>query len=658
MPQIRQLSQSIVNKIAAGEVIERPASALKECLENSVDAGAQRIDVEVGQGGTEYIRISDDGCGITTDDLLLAVASHATSKIESADDLFRVRTLGFRGEALASIAEISQLRLLSRAAGAEEGAELVVHGGQIEPPKACGRPVGTTIEIRDLFFNTPVRRKFMRTTQTEFGHLAEAFTRLALSHPQIHFTLKHNDRLIHELPPTNNLAERIVAFFGVEFEGKLIAVESQESDIRLMGFVAEPSITRANNRMQYLFLNGRHIRDRALQHALSEAYRGLVMVGKYPVAFLSLDMPPEMVDVNVHPTKLEVRFQDSGKIYSQLLGTLRKRFLTTDLTHRAQVAPATSAATAQSETPDVPGMSAISVDSHRRSLVDWARGQFEKGQSTLSESVRADQELSARLDLRFDSRDEGQGLQLHRVEPIEGRVDRVHAVASEFLQPEAPSRSGSESASRISPANVAAAPMREYLPWSQIAKAPAIQVQNTYLVTENDSGMVIIDQHALHERVLYEQLKQKMESQTLESQRLLVPEPVTLPSREIAALIDAKETLAALGFEIEPFGDDCVLCSAYPAMLSRTSSAELLREMVEPLISAGKSPGQRELLDSLLHRMACHAAVKAGDRLAPSEIEALMSQWDATENAHHCPHGRPTALIFTREELDRRFKRT
>lgn len=200
--------------------------------------------------------------------------------------------------------------------------------------------------------------------------------------------------------------------------------------------------------------------------------------------------------------------------------------------------------------------------------------------------------------------------------------------------------------------------MREYLPWSQIAKAPAIQVQNTYLVTENDSGMVIIDQHALHERVLYEQLKQKMESQTLESQRLLVPEPVTLPSREIAALIDAKETLAALGFEIEPFGDDCVLCSAYPAMLSRTSSAELLREMVEPLISAGKSPGQRELLDSLLHRMACHAAVKAGDRLAPSEIEALMSQWDATQNAHHCPHGRPTALIFTREELDRRFKRT
>lgn len=650
MPQIRQLSQSIVNKIAAGEVIERPASALKECLENSVDAGACRIDVEVGQGGAEYIRISDDGCGISGDDLPLAVASHATSKIESADDLFCVRTLGFRGEALASIAEISRFCIQSRAAGADEGAEMVVQGGQMEPVKACGRPVGTTIEIRDLFYNTPVRRKFMRTTQTEFGHLAEAFTRLALSHPQIHFTLKHNERLIHDLPPTANLAERIVTFFGVEFEGKMIAVESQEGEIRLAGFVAEPSITRANNRMQYLFLNGRHIRDRALQHALSEAYRGLVMIGKYPVAFLSLEMPPELVDVNVHPTKLEVRFQDSGKIYSQLLGTLRKRFLTTDLTHRAQVTPAPEALRLANEAPEVPGMSAQSVDTHRRSLVDWARGQFEKGLASAA-APQADRDLAASLGLRFDSA-EGEGLQLHRVEPAEV----VRAATSPFKPPTLEAVDASDAV--LTPAARAAAPMREYLPWSQVANAPAIQVQNTYLVTENESGMVIIDQHALHERVLYEQLKQKMDSQALESQRLLVPEPVTLPRREIATLIEAKETLAALGFEIEPFGDDCVLCSAYPAMLSRAPVAELLRDMVEPLISAGKSPGQRELLDALLHRMACHAAVKAGDRLTPSEIEALMSQWDATENAHHCPHGRPTALIFTREELDRRFKRT
>lgn len=650
LPQIRQLSQSIVNKIAAGEVIERPASALKECLENSVDAGARRVDVEVGQGGTEYIRISDDGCGIAFDDLLLAVASHATSKIESADDLFRVHTLGFRGEALASIAEISRLVLQSRAADANEGGELIVNGGQIEPPKACGRPVGTTIEIRDLFFNTPVRRKFMRTTQTEFGHLAEAFTRLALSHPAVHFTLKHNDRSIHDLPPTNNLAERIVAFFGSEFEGRLIAVESSEGEISLTGYVAEPSITRANNRMQYLFLNGRHIRDRALQHALSEAYRGLVMVGKYPVAFLSLQMPPDLVDVNVHPTKLEVRFQDSGKIYSQLLGTLRKRFLTTDLTHRASNSTQPTLSTTETEN-EVPGMSPANVSTHRKSLVDWARGQFEQGLAQAAEETSNQREVAARLDLRFDS-PSGDELQLHRVDqsPPPRRYEEA------ITRSPAAAIGASDSASRPVPAANSA--MREYLPWSQMAKAPAIQVHNCYLVTENDSGMVIIDQHALHERVLYEQLKDKMARQALESQRLLVPEPVTLPSREIAALVEAKETLATLGFEIEPFGDDCVLCSAYPAMLSRAPAAELLREMVEPLVSAGKSPSQRELLDSLLHRMACHAAVKAGDRLAPSEIEALMSQWDATENAHHCPHGRPTALIFSREELDRRFKRT
>lgn len=647
MPQIRQLPQSIVNKIAAGEVIERPASALKECLENSVDAGARRIDVEVGQGGTEYIRISDDGTGISFDDLLLAVASHATSKIESADDLFRVHTLGFRGEALASIAEISRLTMQSRIADANEGGELVVHGGQIETHRACGRPVGTTVEIRDLFFNTPVRRKFMRTTQTEFGHLSEAFTRLALSHPGVHFTLKHNDRAIYDLPPTAKLAERIVAFFGQEFDGKLIAVESREGEIQLSGFVAEPSLTRANNRMQYLFLNGRHIRDRALQHALTEAYRGLVMVGKYPIAFLSLEMPPELVDVNVHPTKLEVRFQDSGKIYSQLLGTLRKRFLTTDLTHRANGSPAPLAAS--DSPPEVPGMTPESVTAHRKSLVDWARGQFEQGQSRAATGSFNQQELADRLELRFDE-SQNEGLKLHRVEPMA----TARTAASSALSAQEPN-SGAAAARSTNPA---AESMREYLPWSQIAKAPAIQVQNCYLVTETDAGMVIIDQHALHERVLYEQLKLKMEKQTLESQRLLVPEPVHLPSREIAALVEAKETLSTLGFEIEPFGDDCVLCSAYPAMLSRSPAAELLREMVEPLVSAGKSPGQRELLDSLLHRMACHTAIKAGDRLTGSEIEALMSQWDATENAHHCPHGRPTALVFTREELDRRFKRT
>lgn len=337
MPDIRQLPPSVVNKIAAGEVIERPASVVKELLENSVDAGARRIDVSLVQGGSDLVRVVDDGCGIAPDQLALAVASHATSKIENADDLFRVATLGFRGEALASIAEISQLCLKSRVAGAECGVELEVIGGVSGQAVPCGCPSGTTVEVRNLFYNTPVRRKFMRTTQTEMGHASEAFTRIALAFPNLHFTLRHNDRPIYELPAADG-RERIAALFGADLAAGLIPVQSCDGEVKLSGYVADPNFSRGNNRMQYLFLNGRHIRDRALQHALGEAYRGLLLTGRFPIAFLRLDMPASEVDVNVHPTKLEVRFQESGRIYSQLLGALRKKFLATDLTARVGLA--------------------------------------------------------------------------------------------------------------------------------------------------------------------------------------------------------------------------------------------------------------------------------------------------------------------------------
>src|SRR5262245_42798263 len=332
MPQIKQLSPSVVNKIAAGEVIERPASVVKELLENAVDAGATRIDVTVGQGGAELVRVVDDGCGIAADELALAVAAHATSKISEADDLFRVGTLGFRGEALASIAEISRLVLRSRPAEAQAGAEIIVHGGHAEEVVPCGCAVGTALEVHDLFLNTPVRRKFLRTSQSELGHTSEAFTRVALALPRIHFTLKHHDKVVYDLPREDAWPLRIAAVFGNDLADSLIAVESRDADVRLVGYVAHPSQTRSHPRMQYVLLNGRAIRDRALQHALSEAYRGLILTGRYPIAFLRIDMPPEAVDVNVHPTKAEVRFQDSGRLYSQLLGTLRTKFLTVDLT--------------------------------------------------------------------------------------------------------------------------------------------------------------------------------------------------------------------------------------------------------------------------------------------------------------------------------------
>ncbi|MFN7629364.1 MAG: DNA mismatch repair endonuclease MutL, partial [Pirellula sp.] len=325
MPLIRQLPVGLVNKIAAGEVIERPASVVKETLENSIDAGANFVEVCVEGGGIDLIRISDSGCGIEPEQLELALAPHATSKLQSSDDLFDVRTLGFRGEALASIAEISHLTLRSRVAASDSGYELRAQGGEREPIRPCAMDVGTTIEVRHLFFNTPVRRKFLKSPSTEMGHVIEAFTRIALAFPSVQMVLKSNDRVLHDLPPTVRWADRIRSFFGDEIADALIAVEHDDDKVRFRGYVADPSVSRSNNRMQYLFLNGRYIRDRALQHALGEAYRGLLMVGRMPVCFLQMEIDPKVVDVNVHPTKVEVRFEDSGAIYSRLLHALRHK---------------------------------------------------------------------------------------------------------------------------------------------------------------------------------------------------------------------------------------------------------------------------------------------------------------------------------------------
>src|SRR5262245_23649257 len=334
MARIRQLPLSVVTKIAAGEVIERPASVVKELLENSVDAGSTRIDIDIEQGGAELIRVVDDGCGIEPDDLPLAFASHATSKLNDADDLFRIRTLGFRGEALASIGGVAQVTLQSRAAGQPVGAEVTCDAGNPFAVKAWNGSPGTRIQVRHLFFNTPVRRKFLRSPATEVGHISEMVIRLALAHPTLHLTLRHNGKLVHEVPGTAGVLERIGVFFGTEVRDALCSVEAKQADVVLRGFIADPACERGNAKLQYLFLNGRWIRDRSLSHALQEAYRGLVMAGRYPVAFLFLELPPEQVDVNVHPTKAEVRFRDGHAVYHLVLSTLRERLRGESLTAR------------------------------------------------------------------------------------------------------------------------------------------------------------------------------------------------------------------------------------------------------------------------------------------------------------------------------------
>ncbi len=661
MPEIKQLPPSVINKIAAGEVIERPASVVKEIVENAVDSGATRIDVSIEQGGAQLIRVADNGCGIAPEQLRLAVASHATSKIQDADDLFSVHTFGFRGEALASIAEVSQMHIRSRLPDEQAGAELEINGGRQSEVSPCGCPPGTIIEIRNLFFNTPVRRKFMKTTQTELGHATEAFTRIVLAHPNVHFTLRHNDRVLHDLPPVESWRERIAAFFGAELAEHLIWVQSEESDVRIAGFVADPEMSRSNNRLQYLLLNGRFIRDRSLQHALGEAYRGLLLTGRFPIAFIRIDLPSDTVDVNVHPTKIEVRFQEAGRLYSQLLATLRNKFLSTDLTAKVQPVGVTPPANS-SQDPHA-------ASRHRRDVADWARGSTGAGHGGAPPAGTTPPAATAPALPRQSRLGLGYATTGHTPDFIP------------FGSRDAPATPGDPSAGLPAAGNSPGSPAAADVPTTDHASADptgttraadhldgqiqqatgsaplGLQLHNRYLVTENEEGMLVVDQHALHERILYEQIRNKVLAGKLETQRLLVPETVALTAAEAAAALDAKETLAQMGIEIEAFGGDTILMSAYPAMLSNMRPNDLLRQVVDLLIEGGKSPDRRDILDELLHMISCKAAIKAGDRLSNEEVSALLEQRHHFQDSHHCPHGRPTALVFTREELDKRFRR-
>ncbi|HEX4150327.1 MAG TPA: DNA mismatch repair endonuclease MutL, partial [Pirellulales bacterium] len=474
----------------------------------------------------------------------------------------------------------------------------------------------------------PVRRKFMRSMQTEMGHLSEAFTRLALAHPQVHFTLRHNNRPVYDLPPAEDWLQRIAALMGRELADELIWVESCDEPIRLAGYVARPSQSRTHNRLQYLFLNGRHIRDRSLQHALSEAYRGLLLSGRYPITFLRFDMPPELVDVNVHPTKLEVRFQDGGRLYSQLLGTLRTKFLATDLTHRIRTDEPEGPAAAHD--PQV-------AQRLRGELVDWAKGQMASWPTPATAAERPAVPAWAPANqsrLEFNS-----------------LPARASQALDTLARPVLPAAASAEPA--LAEARVAVA--AQFDPQSPVR---ALQIHDRYLVAESEEGVLVIDQHALHERILYEQIRDKVLAGALESQSLLVPDAVDLSAAEAALVAEHADLLARLGLRIDPFGGDTVLVTSYPAMLGKLKPVEVLRAVVDQLVGGGRTPERRDLLDELLHTIACKAAIKAGDRLSSEEVAALVELRHLAQDTHHCPHGRPTALVFTREELDRQFMRT
>lgn len=651
MPRIQQLSASVVNKIAAGEVIERPASVVKELLENSLDALSSRIEVDVTAGGTELIRIVDDGEGIHPDDLILAVTSHATSKIRSADDLFDVQTMGFRGEAMASVAEVSRLRVRSRQEGAEHGMELVVDLGRVEAPRPCGCPLGTQIEIRNLFENTPVRRKFLKTISTEFGHIAEQFSRIALANPRLHMVLRHNDKIVHELPATDRPIDRIRLFFGSDVADELIPVESEQDGTRMWGYVGHPNNSKSSRRQQYLFLNGRWIQDRSLQHALTEAYRGLLMVGRQPVAFLFIELPSDRVDVNVHPTKVEVRFRDSQQLFRQLLSMIRSKFLSLDIQSQLRLPGAPSApgtaltgfsppipVNRQRElanefsdwsTSDVPAFKPFPADLPR---IPMQQDSYEATSARAAVLPSSTSEASIRPDAEFES-----------AIPIATSDNSNHAGIST-------DEAVATSATAATPAASAGWP-----------ESRAMQIHDCYLVVETPDGMTVIDQHALHERIVYEHLRTRVLAGAVESQRLLVPQPIELTGTEAAALLEQSESFNRAGLGLEDFGNGTILVTRYPAMLKKVDLNELVRDLLAKLDGGGaagvQSSARRDILDELLHMMSCKAAVKAGQRLSQDEIDSLLQQRHLVDDAHHCPHGRPTALSLSRMELDRQFGR-
>jgi DNA mismatch repair protein MutL len=613
MARIQQLPALVVNKIAAGEVIERPASVVKELLENAVDAGSRRIDVEIEQGGTDLIRIVDDGCGIAAEDLPLAFASHSTSKLRSADDLFHIETLGFRGEALASIGGVAQVMLQSRPPQETCGAQLACNGGELGEVRPWNGSPGTRIEVRHLFYNTPVRRKFLRTPSTEMGHISEAFTRLALARTRstfeadvergvrergLHLTLRHNNKVMYDIPASAVLLDRIAAFFGAEVSNQLYAVQGHQGAATLTGYIADPACERGTARMQYLFLNGRCIRDRTLGHAIQEAYRGLLMTGRYAVTFLFLDVPPDQVDVNVHPTKAEVRFRDSQALHHLVFSTIRQRLRVENLTARLQV-PSTMRPT----------------EALGASPVAYAPG---------SPLDAAPWSLAPPPDER-------------------GPALPFVSAAPRLPTPLPPA----EPAPPLPPE-----PARDGHPTSKI-----IQLYDSYLVVETDEGMLVIDQHALHERILFEQIKRRIQSGPLETQPLLIPEPVELTAEQAARTLEHREALAELGLGVEDFGGGTVLVTRYPALLGRRSPQTILRAVVDHLVSKERAPSREALFNDLMSLMACHAAVRAGDRLTPEQMAALVEQRQLADDTHHCPHGRPTALLFSRHDLERQFRR-
>jgi DNA mismatch repair protein MutL len=599
MTRIRALSDHLINQIAAGEVVERPAAALKELLENALDAGATQIDVDLAGGGIRRIRVADNGAGIERDDLKLAVERHATSKLATADDLEAIATLGFRGEALASIAAVSRFALASRAAGKPHAWRIEVDGGIVGSTAPAALADGTTVTVQELYFNTPARRKFLRTEGTEWGHCDEAFRRIALAHPDIGFTLRHNGRVVHRLQAHGRRA-RVAALLGGAFVEGAAVVDNEAGPLAIKGYAVQPAYaTQVSG--QYAFVNGRHVRDRMLAHALREAYRDVLHHDRQPAYALWLSLDPRLVDVNVHPQKSEVRFRESGAVHQFVQHAVARALATTGAEQPA-VSAALKLGVAAARLPPLAPETPTGADRFQ------ARTPF-------AASRQASMTLGATEPASFYA-------------TLFGPRGEVAGDGPDL------------------PATGDAHPLGFAL----------AQLHGVYVLAQNREGLVLVDMHGAHERIVYERLKGALD-RNVPVQPLLVPAAFAASPLEVAAADEHAETLARLGFAITVLGPATLAVRGVPAPLADADAATLAHAVLAELREYGGSEVLTAHRDELLSTMACHAAVRANRSLMVPEMNALLREMEVTERAGHCNHGRPTWYQLTLADLDRLFMR-
>jgi len=688
---IRKLAQLVINQIAAGEVIERPASVVKELVENSLDSGAGRVDIAIEEGGARLIRVSDDGCGIPENELTLAVAPHATSKLSDASELEAIASLGFRGEALASIASVSRLTVTSRATlaetgrPAEAGATIEAAGDELlDPAPAAGAP-GTVVEVRDLFFNTPARRKFLRTAQTEIGHIHDLVNRLAIAQPDIGFSVTHNERTTLSYPAGRGWHQRCVDVLGTELGEALLPVERTEPAERgggsVLGLAGTPEVARATNKHQFLCLNGRPIRDRNLNHAIKEAYRGLIPPEKHPVAVVLLQVDPASADVNVHPTKAEVRFRQPSQMHGLVLAALRQQLLGSDLTPGATAGPAAGRSTSNGK--PSPSPSAEGQTSNGNALWPSSASAASNPQSP-TPNPQSNLSTDAFVDYfkRMDPTQKGfvyqqvkQALvdEAPSPENEEADPDTADPTRASVGEMDADAANGPADAISDEQAHQAATMLGQSgggggrSPQSSALKAQSVlQVHNSYVVTQDEHGLLIVDQHALHERVMFEQLRQRVlgEGEALESQRLLMPAVIEAQPSDGSVIEMVRPLFDRIGIEVEPFGERRLAVQAFPTFLfdRGVEPGAFVRELLDKAagedLRAGDATSEEAALHEVLDMMACKAAVKAGDKLTEPELASLLAQREAVERSSNCPHGRPTSLRMTLKDLEKQFGRT